>query len=644
MGKRFYAQMSNIFLVLFCIVNLTSCNNGSNSASPKPGLQTTTLIYYAFGADDLQPGMTAQLETLKEIGSNSNLNILIARGGGESWTTTEEYYITPEHTESLIFQGAQTAINQPATLTNFITTAMTNYPADRYMLVFSGHAGGINSTIGNMTVANMLSAIAAAKTNLGNAYANIDLIGFDNCLMSDSEIAAALAPYANYMVASQNFDYNWRTNVIFGLLANDPQVSTVDFGKFIINDYFQVESTAVSTLPVRTLAMTDLSQVSALVDSINNFAAQLATDYANGSYWVNYATALNKTISFYTDPFLSADNNSTDIMSNFNNAVLAFPEDLVLANLAKEVEFSVAKAVIYSKNGTSQLTQNLSGLNIYAPVITSAYKSDYGTNTQGFFASNYINLINSYVAYYMVESANLVANVGAVSYEAESFVYSANVGNPVALAQIVTLFGYESLPVLVYSSQSKQYESSVRSGYIAGTEALFESSSIVYAVNGSTKNNWIMMAGANNESYPVILLPDSNDYTINGNTYNIPAAWIKSGNIHQVGYLVASADADGNLTINTFVDINSDSTFSTGQSFDIESGDQYAPMVYVSYNGTYVYGVPEAAYEAPLTAPLSLAKSTIPLYSYQGSGSSLLTFFSTDITGSKTVSTPYYWQ
>ena len=93
----------------------------------------------------------------------------------------------------------------------------------------------------------------------------LSLIGFDACLMSSFEVAGAVAPFAEYMVASQEPEpvSGWDYRFLSQLAGK----STADQGECIIDAY--ADSTRDS-LSYATLSCIDLSEMDALKREISS--------------------------------------------------------------------------------------------------------------------------------------------------------------------------------------------------------------------------------------------------------------------------------------------------------------------------------------------------------------------------------------
>src|SRR5690606_5837113 len=99
----------------------------------------------------------------------------------------------------------------PAFLADFIRNGILAYPAEHYALVLSDHGAswpgvGADGSSNNdtLTVPELEKALATALDGL--AIGTLDMVGFDACLMATYEVASALAPYADRLVASQELE------------------------------------------------------------------------------------------------------------------------------------------------------------------------------------------------------------------------------------------------------------------------------------------------------------------------------------------------------------------------------------------------------------------------------------------------------
>ena len=213
------------------------------------------------------------------------LTFVLEAGGSKRWFTpgiTENgygrYTVKDGKVEKAMDLSIETMEN-PSELTDFIKWSKENYPADRYMLVLWDHGGGVAAGYGvdqlhhrtdteneGMTASECVSAVAASDVKF-------DVVGFDACLMQDIEIARALEPYADYYLASEETEggYGWYYTSAFGKLAENPGLSSEEFGQDIISTYDQMNTIINDgeTDTRATLSFVDLTLVDQAYDKIN---------------------------------------------------------------------------------------------------------------------------------------------------------------------------------------------------------------------------------------------------------------------------------------------------------------------------------------------------------------------------------------
>ena len=185
-----------------------------------------------------------------------NLSFVLEAGGSKRWFTSGiakesygRYLIKDGKLTKIEDLPDDTCMSKPKVLKDFLAWAGKEYPADRAMLVFWDHGGGLafgygsddlnprDTENGTLTTEEVISAIA-------DSGVHYDMIGFDACLMQDIEIAAELEPYTDYYIGSEEVEggYGWYYTDAFGKLAEDPTISTEDFGKALISCYDQVNT------------------------------------------------------------------------------------------------------------------------------------------------------------------------------------------------------------------------------------------------------------------------------------------------------------------------------------------------------------------------------------------------------------------
>lgn len=154
-------------------------------------------------------------------------------------------------------------------------------PADHYSLIISDHGAswpGIGPDEGSdddvLDLAQIVEGIASGLEQAG--IDKLDLLGFDACLMGGYEVASAVAPLADRLVASQElmpghgFDYT-----TLAVLADATRTTADQFGQALVEG-FSGQAEDEGTDAEITMALVDLTKMAAVDDALNAFASALA--------------------------------------------------------------------------------------------------------------------------------------------------------------------------------------------------------------------------------------------------------------------------------------------------------------------------------------------------------------------------------
>ncbi len=168
----------------------------------------------------------------------------------------------------------------PATLGDFVKTALARYPASHTMLVLAGPGHPIGGLGSDLTAAGVPAIDIAG---LGQAFAaaglgaskRLDIIFYQAPLMGTIEVAAASAPYARYMVAAA--DEYWHMPLyssILPLLTGPQKNNPAQVAQRLVDVYSAAVSGADSRL-ARSMAAYSLDRAATVSIALNNLAAAL---------------------------------------------------------------------------------------------------------------------------------------------------------------------------------------------------------------------------------------------------------------------------------------------------------------------------------------------------------------------------------
>ena len=268
-------------LSLILVVILCACMTGC----PDSGGESWSVFIYMCGTGlESDSGFATQnLYELLDVAKTDNIHFIIQTGGTSDW---QNDYVSPEHLQRwaledhslvLIDEQPLASMGDAQTLGSFLSWGVQNYPADKYMAVFWNHGGGSASGIeydelfGN-------DSLSLSEINAGLSAPNVtfELLGFDTCLMASLENAAAVAPYAHYMVASEEIEPGggWDYTEWPQYLIDNPDKSGLEVGAAICDSYY-AKCKESGEEAMATLSVIDLSMASDLVGKFDAVAGEL---------------------------------------------------------------------------------------------------------------------------------------------------------------------------------------------------------------------------------------------------------------------------------------------------------------------------------------------------------------------------------
>ena len=344
-----------------------------------------TVLVYSIADTDLEPFLLDDVTEMGGVGSGPGVNIvaLVDRAsdysadpvlGLDDWQGAKLLQIEPGGATELADLG-DVDTGDPQLLADFIATGISEFPAAHYSLIISDHGaswpgvGGDESSDGNGLGLDELQAGIAGGLE-GAGVDQLDLLGFDACLMATYEVASALAPLAHRMVASQELEpgHGWDYGVL-QMLNDDPSTDVDALGAALI-DGFESQATDEETAADITLALIDLDQMPALDAAMADFAGALAERAAALGPVIGRTRA--STLSFGRSPDPSSDSNMVDLGMLVSEIGV---DALDVSDLADQVIRSLNDLVLDRVNGVA--TQGSTGLSIYFPADDEWFDQDY---------------------------------------------------------------------------------------------------------------------------------------------------------------------------------------------------------------------------------------------------------------------------
>lgn len=355
--------MINLLALLVCALLLAS----PARANEEPE-RTLTLMIYMCGSNLESEGGAGTLDLLEMTGSGvdtEEVNVLTMTGGSAFWLTGQD----PRNTwitrlngtgTELLWAGNAMDMGEPGTLAQFIAWSAQNFPARDYALILWDHGGGplggvcVDELYGDdrLMLDEVISALQASILPK-----KLSWIGFDACLMGSVEVAAALAPYAEYMIASQETEPadGWDYSFLRGI-ENDRDGG--ETGRRIVDTYFQ-EAKDMSGL---TLSCMKLSAAERLSAALGDFFEPIGRNLDTAVF--NRLSRMRVSSTSYGRAVRGSSTSSSDLVN---------VEDLVsrCGDLGDPAEIMDAlnELVVYGRSGNT----GGGSVSVYHPIQNKLY-------------------------------------------------------------------------------------------------------------------------------------------------------------------------------------------------------------------------------------------------------------------------------
>ena len=265
---------------------LTDSTTRTVTVNP-PGETTWAFLLYLDGDNNLHSWLQRALDNLEAATVNPDVTVLAlldGYGSGNTW----RYHVQPggNYTDGVNrWYMGELDMSNPQTLSDFITWARDNYPAEHYYLAVADHGRGTtgiawDDTSGNgqfITVAELRTALRDAT---GDGAEPLDVVHYDACLMGMVENAYQIKDYAGYLIASENLGWS-----IFAYDRYAARVTATTTPRQLASGVVDEYHNALAGYP-RTIAALDLGQAGAVEDAVSALASALQASLDANKYYV----------------------------------------------------------------------------------------------------------------------------------------------------------------------------------------------------------------------------------------------------------------------------------------------------------------------------------------------------------------------
>lgn len=271
--------MRKIISVTFSIVILLLSSVFGYGDGDQQGKELTLMVYMCGSNLESQNNCaTRDKAEMQYSGLNTDaVNLILLTGGSEKTPWNElkcQRLLGNSFRPEPIPLSPAGNMGDPETLAGFISYSFQHYPAKEYALILWDHGEGplghlcIDEQNENdgLSIAELTEALIMARLPK-----KLSWVGFDACLMSSVEVACAIAPYAEYMIASQETEpgngWLYGQNGEGFLKGIEADQNGAETGRRIIDSYFEGNK-GINGL---TLSCLDLSKVQNVSNEMGAF-------------------------------------------------------------------------------------------------------------------------------------------------------------------------------------------------------------------------------------------------------------------------------------------------------------------------------------------------------------------------------------
>lgn len=269
---------------------VTINGNDGKAKEGEPAKKKWTFMYYGAGDNNLSHYIYLDVDEMEAVGSDANTNLISQLD--QSSGNCKRFYLQKDNQVGKITSpaaedmGPSVDMSNPKTLTDAIVWGVTNYPAENVAVIISDHGAGTDGAVADdrdgsfgelMSPINLQKAIKDAQSITGK---KLDVLGFDACLMANTEVAYQLKDCADYLIASEQTEggYGWPytkilteklLNKLQRTLRNKINVTPKDLALKVIKD----AEGSQGDLP--TLSAIDMAKMNDLAKTVDAFAKEL---------------------------------------------------------------------------------------------------------------------------------------------------------------------------------------------------------------------------------------------------------------------------------------------------------------------------------------------------------------------------------
>ena len=347
-------------------------------AETAAGAKKVTVMVYMCGSNLESNGAVATrvLGEMRSTRFNRDAVNVVAMLGGSTrwWSGYDSDRLTLVHVDGsrkppIVKEEDWASMGEPGTLSSFLDFCHANFPAERYILILWDHGGGPNEGVcydymvekreHRVDTLSTLELETALK-NSPFASGGLDIVAFHACLMASAEVANRVAPYARYMVASEEVNYGlgyeWLKGVENDADARETAIRMVDASYAYNQEVLESQNENLTNV----FAAIDLAKLPLLSDAMDPFFGRIADALKPDDGFTTLSTARRDVAVFgSSEDGSGTDSDLADLGDLVNKYRFAQPES------ADSLLEAIDEVVIHRQVSTD----SCAGLSVYHPFL-----------------------------------------------------------------------------------------------------------------------------------------------------------------------------------------------------------------------------------------------------------------------------------
>ncbi len=373
---------------------------------------TFTLMVYMIGSDleSLGGSATDDLREMLSAQHSDRLSIAVQTGGASAWTSDLtgrdnacRRFLLEDELELKEELGVVN-MSEPEALSDFIRFASEKYPADRYGLILWDHGAGTLMGYGmDENYEDIMLEIGDLRKGVADSGIHFYFIGFDACLMSTVEVAAALEEHADYLIASEETEPSggWSYTPFLSQLSARPGIDMREIAPRIVDDF--VNDPTSTKYDNNTLAVLDLSKLPAVQSAVSGYLESIR-EHLTESYDI-LSLSRSRTRSYGGGLYEQVD--LLDLMEQLpvylSDPVLrgsASPDLTGIESAADAVRKALREMTVYTRS----MDARSSGLAVYFPYLLPDRYEGVAESMRGIgYDDGYFRFFEGFLNYVVAE-------------------------------------------------------------------------------------------------------------------------------------------------------------------------------------------------------------------------------------------------